>query len=269
MAADVTRVVETVPKTATPEPPRTTTPHRTRFLVIYGVLGAVIVAAIAGIVIFAGRSINPAPAWSAWKPKGGGLGAAQEIAAHVSAAYRLPNGDQLVDVIPKEPSVTSPQTGTVPIHYVAIRGRGGAADQIFPISSTDSVMYTLCGLGAACSIVGGKATPQRGQVIEREILELALFTFKYVPSIDNVMAFIPPKPGTATKYVVLLRRGDVADALKQPFTKTLSAKAPPSTGLPAQEVRVVAGATGRRVYTFGFTQAPQGDLVFALDPFVA
>jgi len=81
-------------------------PHRLRFGVIYGGLGAILVVAVAGVVVFAGRSINPAPQWSSWKPKGGGLGAAQEIADHVAKSYRLPNGDQLVDVISKAPSLS-------------------------------------------------------------------------------------------------------------------------------------------------------------------
>ena len=66
--------------------------------------------AIVGVVVFASRSINPAPKWSAWKPSGGGLGAAKQIADHVAQTYHLPNGDQLVDVIAKAPSVSPAST---------------------------------------------------------------------------------------------------------------------------------------------------------------
>ena len=91
MAADVTS------GDATPadHPPRRSSPHFGRFLFVYGTLAAVLVLAVVGIVIYAGRSISPGPTWSAWKPHGGGLGAAKEIAAHIGGGYRLPSGKQL------------------------------------------------------------------------------------------------------------------------------------------------------------------------------
>ena len=39
--------------------------------------------AVAGVAIYATARSTPAPAWSAWKPSGGGLGAAKQIADHV------------------------------------------------------------------------------------------------------------------------------------------------------------------------------------------
>ena len=56
-------------------------------------------------------------------------------------------------------------------------------------------MYSLCGLGASCSIATGTPSVERGELVRREILELALYTFKYVGGIENVIAFMPP-PGT-------------------------------------------------------------------------
>jgi hypothetical protein len=240
-------------------------PHRLRFGVIYGGLGAILVVAVAGVVVFAGRSINPAPPWSSWKPKGGGLGAAQEIADHVAKAYRLPNGDQLVDVISKAPSLASPTNSTVPIHYVAVRGAKSKGDQLYPVTSTNSVMYSLCGLGTSCAIATGKASVERGRLVRREILELALYTFKYAAGIQNVIAFIPPKAGKQP-YVVYLRSSDVAGELKQPLETTLGANVPPLKAIPAREVHAIEATTGPRVYSFNATLAPQGDLVFVLAP---
>ena len=59
-----------------PAPPTSAQPHRHRFMVIYGILGIALVASLVGLVMYAGRAINPGPEWSSWKPTGGGLGAA-------------------------------------------------------------------------------------------------------------------------------------------------------------------------------------------------
>jgi hypothetical protein len=253
-----------------PAPPGSAahSPHRFRFGLIYGALGTILVVAVVGLTVFATRSISPAAKWSTWHPKGGGLGAAHEIADHVSQKYHLPNGDQLVDVMAQAPSV-SPSTGTVPIHFVAVRGTKGTRDQLYPVSATNSVMYSLCGLGASCEIATGKASVERGLLVRREILELALYTFKYVGGVDNVLAFMPATAGKTAKYVVYLRHSDVADELKQPLATTLGKKVPLPKAIPAGEVRKIDTKTTHRVYSFGVAQAPQGDLVFVLAPIPA
>ena len=271
MAADLTSPsTDAVPVTPPAPAPAPTgaaphSPHRLRFGLIYGALGTILVVAIVGLTIFATRSISPTPKWSTWHPKGGGLGAAHEIADHVSQRYHLPNGDQLVDVMAQAPSV-SPSTGTVPIHFVAVRGTKGAHDQLYPVSSANSVMYSLCGLGASCEIATGKPSVERGLLVRREILELALYTFKYVGGIDNVLAFMPTTAGKTAKYVVYLRHSDVADELKQPLKTTLGENVPKPKTIPAPEAHVIDTTTTHRVYSFGVAQAPQGDLVFVLAP---
>jgi hypothetical protein len=281
MAADLTgsgEAVEPTPETtamaASPAAPparvepvaAAAPPHRLRFALIYGVLGAILVAAIFGVVVFANRSINPAPQWSAWRPSGGGLGASKQIADHVAQTYHLPGGAQLVDVLPKEPSI-SPSNATLPVHFVVIKGLKGAPDQVFPISSTDSVQYSLCGLGASCEIATGKPSVERGELVRREILELALYTFKYVHGINNVIAFMPTTAGKSTKYVVYLQRKDLAAELKQPLATTLSKHVPLPKAIPQQEAKVIDQTAGAKLYTFsGVAQAQQGDLVFVLTP---
>lgn len=247
-------------------PPR---PHKLRFALIYGALGVVLALAIAGVAIFASRSISPGPKWSAWKPSGGGLGASKEIAAHVGATYHLPSGEQMVDVIAKEPSVSPASSVTIPIHYLAIRGTNGRGDQITTVSSSDSVMYSLCGLGASCSIAKGKASVERGRLVRREIFELALYTFKYVGGVKNVIAFMPPTPGASPKYVVYLRKEDLKPELTQPLTTTLAAKAPLPKTIPAREVRVIDSITEPRVFSFSLSQAQQGDAILVLAPLPA
>ncbi|HLY94383.1 MAG TPA: hypothetical protein VKP14_06020 [Gaiellaceae bacterium] len=264
MAEDVTTTTE--PAAASPRP---VAPHKFRFGLIYGGLGAVLAGAIVIFVLYAGRSISPAPTWSSWKPSGGGEGAAKQIAEHVAQAYRLSSGAQLVDVIAKAPAVSPASTVSIPIHYVAIRGTKGKGDQIFPISSSNSIMYALCGLGSSCAIATGKPSVERGTLVRREILELALYTFKYVGGIKSVIAFMPPALGTQPKYVVYLQKGDVKPQLHAPLRETLGPKVPLPTTIPAREVHTVDAVTESRVYSFSLSQAQQGDAILVLAPLAA
>ena len=110
---------------------------------------------------------------------------------------------------------------------------------------------------------------QRGTLVRREILELALYTFKYVGGIKNVIAFMPPAAGTQPKYVVYLQKGDLAAELHTPVARTLAAKTPQPSTIPASEVRVVESTTGPRVYSFSLSQTQQGDAVLVLAPIPA
>jgi hypothetical protein len=269
VAADLTGT-DAASSTPAPQPsPSVARPHRLRFAIIYGGLAAVVVAALVGVGVFATRSISPAPAWSSWKPTGGGQGAAKQIADHVARTYRLPSGEQLVDVISKAPSVSPASTVTIPIHYLAIRGTKGQGDQISTVSSTDSVMYSLCGLGSSCSIATGKASVERGRLVRREIMELALYTFKYVGGVKNVLAFMPPQPGASPKYVVYLRKDDLKAQLSKPLDTTLAAKTPLPKTIPIREVKTIDSVTDPRVYSFSLSQAQQGDAILVLAPLPA
>jgi hypothetical protein len=243
-------------------------PHRWRFLFVYGTLGAVLALAIVGIVIYAGRSISPGPSWSAWKPDGGGLGAAKEIAEHVGSTYHLPGGQQLVDVIAKTPSV-SPADQQIPIHFIAIRGTKGAADSIFPVDSSNSLMFSLCGLGQSCAIATGKPTVERGTLVRREILELALYTFKYVGGVNHVIAFMPPAAGSPPQYAIYLQKSDLKQELKLPLARTLTAKVPQATAINPREVQTIDAATQTRIYKYSLSQAQQGDAILVLAPLAA
>jgi len=242
-----------------------------RFAVVYGLLGLVVAGAVAGLVfaITSSGVVGGGPAWSSWKPSGGGLGAAKQIADQVGKSYRLSNGDQLVDVIAKPPSVSPSSSQTIPIHYVAVRGTGGKGDQIVSVSSSNSMMYQLCGLGSSCAIASGKPTVARGTLVRREILELALYTFKYVGGVNSVIALMPPPAGTQPQYVIYLQKSDVSAELKEPLDKTLGVKVPLPAKIPAREVHVVDSVTESRVYKFGFSQAQTGDAILVLTPLPA
>jgi hypothetical protein len=240
-------------------------PHRARFGLIYAALALTLAAAIAGVVVYAGQTIHPGPAWSAWKPSGGGIGAAKQIVAHVAPRYRLPDGNQLLDVITKHPSVSSGGQ-TVPVPLIAVRGPKGKVDQVEDVSNDSSLTFALCGLGAACSIATGTPSVERAALVRREALELALYTFKYIPGIKSVVAFMPPPAGTKPTTAVYLQKSDLAPELKVPLTRTLSPHVPLPTKISAAEQARVDSITGSKLYTFGYSQTQQGDLVLVLSP---
>jgi hypothetical protein len=271
MADDLTLPETSMEPAVVPAAPTATVsgPHRPRFAFVYGLLGAALAVAIALVVVYAGRAVTPAAKWSAWKPSGGGLGAAKQIADNVGSKYRLSNGDQLVDVIAKAPSVSPQGDAAIPIHYIAVRGTGGRGDVDLAISSSNSVMYSLCGLGTACSIATGKASVARGTLVRREILELALYTFKYVGGINSVIAYMPPTPGSQPQYIVFLQKSDLSAELAHPLADTLGAKVPHAAKIPAHEVHAIDAFTGTRVYKFGYSQAQNGDAILVLSPIQA
>jgi hypothetical protein len=245
-------------------------PHRVRFAVVYGGLAVVLGAAIAGVGLYATDSLTSGPAWSSWKPSGGGLGAARQIASHVAPAYRLPDGTQIVDVIANGP-IFSNNGQKIPVPLLVQRGPKGKVlpDTITQMSDSDTLTYSLCGLGQSCSIATGKPSVRRGTLVRREILELALYTFKYVQGVKHIVAFLPPSAGTSPTYVVYLQKSDLEDQLHTPLTQTLGRKVPLPAQITSKEQHQVDALTETRTYKFGLSQTQQGEAVLVLDPLQA
>jgi len=240
--------------------------HRTRFRIVYALLALAVTASLVGVVVFALNSVDPAPKWSSWKPSGGGLGAAQQIAARVSGTYHLRGGTQLVDVFPSAPSFSADKK-TVPISFVALRGARGQIDEIHGVSPTSSVWYSLCGLGPPCSIPTGTPSLNRGALVRREILELALYTFKYVEGVKHVVAFMPPRNAKSSPVVVYLQKGDVENQLKRPLTSTLPAKVPFPDTLTARDLETIDATTKPHLFSiYDIAHTQQGAWVLALAP---
>jgi hypothetical protein len=267
LATDLTSTDAQLPVPAAPAQhapaPKSNAPHRWRFLFIYGTLAAVLGLAVAGVVIYAGRSINPGPQWSAWKPSGGGLGAEKQIASRIAGAYHLPSGQQLVDVIAQAPSVSPDATQVVPIHFIALRGPKGVIDQVVQVDSSNAVTYSLCGAGTSCSITGTPSA-ERGTLVRREILELALYTFKYVGGVKNVIAYMPPAAGAQQARAVYLQKNELSEQLKHPLDQTLSTKVPLPSSISAKDQQAIDSTTLSRVYKFTLSRAQQGDIVLFL-----
>jgi hypothetical protein len=218
--------------------------HIARFQFILGGLIAVGILAVAAIVLVfvAGRTDSPDTTWSAWHPTGDDP--LQQIASHVGATYRLDGGQQLATVTggPLEVGTDSKVPARVLADNQVLDGK--------------TALFTLCGDGASCSITG-KATTDRGLLVKREALELALYAMHYTDA-DQVVVMLPPPADLPTfDRAVFLRRSDLEGLLDQPLRDTLSSPTPkPRSVAHSPGITLVDHLAG----VYGFQLAEAGDL---------
>jgi hypothetical protein len=129
------------------------------------------------------------------------------------------------------------------------------------------VMYRMCGLGAECSIAGGKVSAKRGLLLGREALELALYSFRYLEG-NSVVVLMPPPPGESPTRALLFRRSDLAPLLERPLRATLPSRAlSPSTISRSPDAALVAAITTPRIFKFSLTRAnTERRGILVLDP---
>jgi hypothetical protein len=243
-----------------------------RFGFLYGGLIVVLLGAIVGFVVLATGSNSSASnsaasgkEWSPWKPPAGAPAVmARAIAKHVANEYKLNNkGTQLVAVVSSRPTVTA-DTHKIAISTITVNQGGG--DDVVPTNSTWSEQ--LCGLGTACSIDTGQATEARGRLVRREALEVALYTFKFVPTINSIVAFMPPPPGKPPTTLIYMQKDKFAKQLSEPLASTLPLAKPPLPTMPdPKEEATIDKLTLPMVYTFKVQQLQDASAVLILNPF--
>jgi hypothetical protein len=252
--------------------------YRSRFVALYLILGVVAGIAVGALVVLVARpDAGPAPKWSAWEPTGSETAKTRQIADRITRSYRLPSGDQLAIALSGPPSVAAgdaESTGNIPVRAIAVRpdtSTGLAEEEDIAIINADSsFQYVLCGLGPSCSIASGAPSEERHALLRREAIELALYTFKYVPSIDTVTVFLPPRPdGSTPPNAVFLSRKDVQAELDRPLYKTFEPTTPGVDQLKGRELATVNRITRPRLYQYDYTQAQDGSAVLVLDPVVS
>lgn len=243
--------------------------HRGRFLLVYALLAGVLAAAVAGLVVLlGGGGAEPAPAFAAWEPRSEAPeDRAQEIANFVASRYRLPSGSQLVTV-----QAAPPRVQDFPLSAVAIAsapdGSTYSGENIPVFQAEDTVVYILCGLGPECAIDEGEPSEERQRLLRRESLELALYTFRYVEGVENVVAFLPPRLGYRASYALFFQRHELEELVGRPLRETLPAPAPPlPEEIPPAEIAVIDELTLPRFFAFQFQQLPNGTIGLVLrDP---
>ena len=253
--------------------------YRRRFGIVYVVLALVTGVAVGALIVEALK--DPAPTEAT--PKGaaqfrpsepGELGAMQ-IADQVQRNYRLPNGDELVNVVASRNTLQDGNLGYLHVRYQIIRPADGTKDKdSVLVIPDDAIQYSLCGGGRSCAIPG-TASADRGLLVRRMGLELALRTMKFDPSVDNVTVFLGPIPPPAGVDAVLLmfRRNVIENAnpglLSQPLSKILprsESRIEPGQ-MPSDVARRVDQLTRSNLY-YGVYQLVGGrDALLQLQPF--
>jgi hypothetical protein len=237
-----------------------------RFHFLTGALMAVGLAALAGVVLFIvapNNNTNDSGVrnWSNWAPTTGGTAGAEQIAQHVGVQYKLENGRQIVNV-----GVTGLEIQGVPLS-VAVRKDPAQGGDI-KVFDDSGIIYHLCGLGQSCAIDSGKASIERGLLLRREALELALYSFRYLGDVHQIVVFMPPVKGKTPTQALFFREGDVARELDRPLNASLSTHVPTVTDVTGSpDAGLVQQITSPKTFDFSLTgdQTSQRGFI-VLDP---
>jgi hypothetical protein len=193
-----------------------------RFQFLTGALVAVGIAAIVGIavLIVAPSTRTPEPPWSPWKPTSAGVAGAAQIAGHVAPEYKE-SGQQLVKIDANDLSF---QGIPLTVALQTDRQQGGRIQ----IHTEKGVLYQLCGLSLAssCAIDEGKPSDERTLLLRRAALELALYSFRYLNDVRQVIVLTPPVKGNLPTQALYFQRDDVRDELSRPLTSSLVPRTP-------------------------------------------
>jgi hypothetical protein len=222
---------------------------RGRFALAYLLLGAAVGAGIGTFIVLLQRpEPPPPPPWSSWQPSPAATQARlNEIATHVGSEYRLASGDPLAGV-----RIGGPEVGRkVRAIIVPTKANPQTLADFNVYDKQKSAVFVLCGLGQDCTISEGAPSTARGTVVRREALELALYTLEYVPSVDNVLVFVPPGPGQKKLTSTLFfHRGDLSSNLEHPLRTTLPYRPPLPGRVAASERETVDSLTGSTLYRY-------------------
>lgn len=267
------------PKSSSPVPDTLVKPtgrYKLRFALLYGGLAAIGIAAIVGLVTLvvnpasSGGSSSSSSSWSKWKPDSGTTGQmAAQIADHVARQYHLNKaGAQLVAVLAGPPQVTA-GTHKIAVSNIAVKKAAASAAGIEVIPSGSTWKEQLCGIGGTgCSIPTGKPSEERGRLVRREALEIALYTFKFVPAIKSIVAFMPPPAGQSPSTLLYLKKDNLTNELSQPLRKTLPLEKPPLPSSPdTVEAPTIDRLTLPAIYSYNYQQLQDASALLVLDPF--
>jgi hypothetical protein len=265
-------------------------PHADKFRIAIAALIGVAVGAIAiaAVILASNTARVSTPPWSAWSPTSGGTAAATEIADHLAPFYRQSSATQL-DVVTVINIANPSATGTVTGNGLEVAVDTGSSAGSLSLLGGHTIAYDLCGIGGSNCAVGGTPSSSRLLLLRREAFELALYTFKYIDTADNVVAVLPPgrtevastlsktPPAANAKassepvdIAVLFDRQELQPLLDVPLSHTL-AEFPPavpelSLWIKTEEAGLVDQVTERGLFSEHIESVQDGSNLLVLDP---
>ena len=236
--------------------------HGRKFRAAYVVLGLLAASAIVAFValLLQGGPSGPRP-WSVFQPVAADIGTAQEIAAFVESRYLAEDGTPLVDVSADWLSLQGKAIEFISTERPDLNGR---TDQLL-VPVTQSVRFGLCGEGEKCAITKGEPSPARLRYLSRASLELALYSFRYMPQVESVVAYLPPPQGTEPTWALFFQRADFVALLDSPIDD-LIAPTPPAnaSAMSAEDVALVDELTVPLRFSYEFWETENGETVLKL-----
>jgi hypothetical protein len=222
-----------------------------------------VVAGFLGVLVLFGFLVSEnssKQAWSDYKPRGSDpFEKAQNMVNHVAPKYRY--GGAPIAVVQAQPLLYQDAVvDGIAFTRPPLRQVGGRLADFEPSGST--IAYVFCGQAQKCTLPQSGAD-QIGLLLQRESLELALYTFKYWPDVRSIVTLLPAnQQGSAA---VFLRRRHIRRFLDKPLTATL----PNHSELTAESLTETERSTIDRVVvsnTFAsrFEQTPNGRTVLLL-----
>jgi hypothetical protein len=278
-AAPVSAAQE-LPLAAAQAPKRGAARHVHRFrLGVIALLGLAVASVAAAVALStSGRVSGGGGDWSAWSPPDGGLAGAQEIADFVAPYYRATPGQQLAVV-----TTVNLNDPNHPLQVVV--PAAGSSGSLVPLQANSTIVYNLCGEGSTdCAIGVGQPSAARLLLLKREALELALYTFKYIPGTNTMVAILPPgrsgdcvglcpKPAgsqkpTRVQLALAFDRSELQPWLDHPLRSTLPEQIPPTVAQMehAPEAELVSIITAHGLFQEKSEQAQDGSSVIVLSP---
>jgi hypothetical protein len=216
--------------------------HAKKFGLLYLVLivAGGIAVGLSVKVAMDGKPPTPPP-WSAFKPTSTDTKAVAQIANYVQGQYLQENGKSLTEVR-GGPLVMGSQPVQLAVRPDAV---STTVDSVTGVTAE----YNMCGNASSCSVPKGVSTQRAGVLTRREAYQLALLTFKYVSTVDNVVVLMPPLVKNTKARAIFIRRTDVQSDLGA-RKLTLPGQASKINQVTQREAEMIAKRTDPFIYSW-------------------
>ena len=216
--------------------------------------------------------------WSPWHPRAtDAIGGAEEIADKLGSTYKDEKDKNLTPRV---------EGGLIALRSIPIKVAVPAAGDRFQEVPGLGVQYTLAGFGKDGRLEDTTPSRARRRLLRREALEMSLYTFRYLPGVDMVVALLPPapkveqvhedpqartakgekaKPERFQRQALFWRRADLRRQLANPLSTTMALKAPKLDAVAPAEAKRIDALTLDHLYTYDHIQQQDASIYLVLD----